>query len=299
MNRSRPPKLGSLLLRIRGLGDRRAEVEADLLELFTTRARHYGERYASRRYYGDVLSLWRQSGMRTVQSSHPPKSSSVLREIGHDLTYAVRLLRRSPGVVAVTVLGLGLAIGVSTAVFSLLNAAAFRPTGIDDPASAVRVMRAYRNGIGNAWRYADYLLLRDGARSVRLEASLRDGASISTTTRYRRRRYRKPAVRERRLPFRIEQSDFPRTGSDGGRRCAGRSAGCGGELCVVVTQAGRGDHHHRPADLVEWHAVHRRGREPRVASAVRRTRRRRSGYRSRTITPCTAARRSTGFHRRP
>ena len=180
MNRSRPPKLGSLLLRIRGLGDRRAEVEADLLELFTTRARHYGERYASRRYYGDVLSLWRQSGMRTVQSSHPPKRSSVLREIGHDLTYAVRLLRRSPGVVAVTVLGLGLAIGVSTAVFSLMNAAAFRPTGIDDPASAVRVMRAYRNGIGNAWRYADYLLLRDGARNVRLEASLRDGASIST-----------------------------------------------------------------------------------------------------------------------
>jgi predicted permease len=104
----------------------------------------------------------------------------VLREIGQDLTYAVRLLRRSPGVVAVTVLGLGLAIGVSTAVFSLLNAALFRPTGIDDPASAVRVMRVYRNGLGNAWRYADYLHLHDGARSVRLEASLRGAASIST-----------------------------------------------------------------------------------------------------------------------
>ena len=181
MNRSRPPKLGSLLLRIRGLGDRRAEVEADLLELFTTRARHYGERYASRRHYRDVLSLWRPSGTRTVQPPHPPKSSNVLLDIGHDLTYAVRLFRRSPGVVAVTVLGLGLAIGVSTAVFSLLNAVAFRPTGIDDPASAVRVMRAYRNGIGSSWRYGDYLLLRDGARSARLEASLRGGASISTT----------------------------------------------------------------------------------------------------------------------
>ena len=179
MNRSRPPKLGSLLLRIRGLGDRRAEVEADLLELFTTRARHYGERYASRRYSRDVLSLWRQPGMRTVQSFHPPKSSGVLREIGQDLIYAVRLLRRSPGDVVVTVLGLGLAIGVTTAVFSL-ERAAFRPTGIDDPASAVRVMRAYRDGIGNAWRYADYLLLRDGARRMRLEASLRDAASIST-----------------------------------------------------------------------------------------------------------------------
>ena len=200
--------------------------------------------------------------MRTVQSSHPPKSSSVFRDIGHDLTYAVRLLRRSPGVVAVTVLGLGLAIGVSTAVFSLLNAVAFRPTGIDDPASAVRVMRAYRNGIGNAWRYADYLLLRDGARACATRSVASRWCVDQHETRYRRRRHRKPAVRERRLPFRIEQSDFPRTGPDGGRRCAGRSAGCGGELCVVVTQAGRGDHHHRPADLVEWHAVHRRGREP-------------------------------------
>ena len=81
-------------------------------------------------------------------------------------------------------------------------------------------------------------------------------------TRYRRRRDRKPAVRERRLPVRIEQSDVPRAASDGGRRCAGRSAGCRGELCVVVTQAGPGDHHHRPADLVEWHAVHCRGRQP-------------------------------------
>ncbi len=180
MSGSRPPRLGSLLVRIWCFGDRRAEVEADLLELFTTRARHYGERYARRRYYGDVLSLWRSSGMRTAQPSLPPNRMSVAREIGQDLTYAVRLLRRSPGVVAVTVLGLGLAIGVSTAVFSLLNAVAFRPTGIDDPASVVRVMRAYRNGVGNAWRYSDYLLLQDGARSMRLEALVRGGASIGT-----------------------------------------------------------------------------------------------------------------------
>ena len=262
MNRSRPPKLGSLLLRIRGLGDRRAEVEADLLELFTTRARHYGERYASRRYYGDVLSLWRPSGMRTVQSAHPPKSSSVLREIGQDLTYAVRLLRRSPGVVAVTVLGLGLAIGVSTAVFSLLNAVAFRPTGIADPASAVRVMRAYRNGMGNAWRYADYLLLRDGARSVRLEASLRGGASISTTP----------------------GTDVAETASllfvSGGylsalsnRTFLGRALTAADDVqgappVAVVSyvswsrRLGAATTIIGQPILVEWHAVHRRGREP-------------------------------------
>ena len=103
----------------------------------------------------------------------------MIGEIARDHTYAGRLLRRSPGVVTVTVLGLGLAIGVSTAVFSLVNVVAFRPTGIVDPSSAVRVMRAYRNGIGNAWKYSGYLALRDAARSVRLEASLRGAASVS------------------------------------------------------------------------------------------------------------------------
>jgi predicted permease len=188
MTRGTPPAFAGVLLRILPLGDRRAEVEADLLELFALRARRRGERYARRRYYHDVLSLWRRAGMPTDRSSAPVLSrveglgkAGVFREIGQDLTYAVRLLRRSPGVVTVTVLGLGLAIGVSTAVFSLLNALAFRPTGIVDPASTVRILRKYQNGMGTSWSYAEYVRLRDGAKSTRVEASLRDTTSFSTT----------------------------------------------------------------------------------------------------------------------
>ena len=87
------------------------------------RADSHGGRYARRRYYGDVLSLWRRStdDRRDRSSELSPDASepACLGEVARDLTYAVRLLRRSPGVVAVTVLGLGLAIGVSTSVFSL------------------------------------------------------------------------------------------------------------------------------------------------------------------------------------
>ena len=54
----------------------------------------------------------------------------TLRDVARDLTYAVRLFRHSPGVVTVTVAGLGLAIGVSTSVFSIVNSAALRPSGI-------------------------------------------------------------------------------------------------------------------------------------------------------------------------
>jgi predicted permease len=181
MTRRTPPALADLLLQMLPLGDRRPEVEADLFELFTLRARNHGERYARRRYYGDVLSLWRRSGMRNDHSNPAIGRAGVLEETGRDLTYGVRLLRRSPGVVIVTVLGLGLAIGVGTAVFSLLNALAFRPTGIVDPDSTVRILRKYQNGMSTSWPYAEYTQLRDGAKQTTVEASLRDAASMSTT----------------------------------------------------------------------------------------------------------------------
>ena len=103
---------------------------------------------------------------------------AFLREVGQDLSYALRLMRRSPAVVAIAVLGLGLAIGVSTSVFSFLNAVTFRPTGIVDPASTARVMRAYADGSGTSWRYSEYQLLRGGRAERFLDAWFRDDVSI-------------------------------------------------------------------------------------------------------------------------
>src|SRR5687767_13402012 len=133
MTRGTPSGIAGFLLRILVPQVRRAEVEADLLELFALRAKLHGEAYARRRYYGDIVSLWRPSGMGNDSSIRAVQHASLAREVRQDLTFAARLLRRSPGVIMVAVVGLGLTIGVSTAVFSLLNAIAFRPTGIIDP----------------------------------------------------------------------------------------------------------------------------------------------------------------------
>ena len=95
------------------------------------------------------------------------------------MSYAIRLLRRSPALVAVAVLGLGLAIGVGTSAFTLLTAVTFPATGIDDPASTVRVMRAYENGSGTSWRYSEYQILREGARRAAVDAWFRDDTSIA------------------------------------------------------------------------------------------------------------------------
>ncbi|HMC78437.1 MAG TPA: permease prefix domain 2-containing transporter, partial [Vicinamibacterales bacterium] len=53
-----PPRLARLLLRLRPLGSRRAEVTADLDEIFAERVDAEGADRAARRYYRDVFSLW-------------------------------------------------------------------------------------------------------------------------------------------------------------------------------------------------------------------------------------------------
>jgi predicted permease len=166
----RPPRLARWLLRLRPLGTRRTDVTADLDEIFAERAAADGTARARRRYYGDVLSVWawnvsgRRLGAEAIQ----------------DLSHGLRVFRRSPGAVAISVIGLSLAIAVTTSVFALLNAAVLRPTGVSDPYSTVRVMRAFKNGTSTSWPFADYLALRENAR-MPLEASLGDRARFSAS----------------------------------------------------------------------------------------------------------------------
>ena len=165
-----PPRLARLLLRLRPLGSRRAEVTADLDEIFAERVDAEGADRAARRYYRDVFSLW------TLNLS----GTRLASDAAHDLSHGLRVFRRNAGAVTVSVLGLALAIAVSTAVFSLLNATLLRGTGVSDPGSTVRVMRAIKDGIATEWPYAEYLTMREHAR-MPIEASLVDGARYTAS----------------------------------------------------------------------------------------------------------------------
>lgn len=63
----------------------------------------------------------------------------VIDEIRGDMTYALRLLRRSPAFAAVAVTSLALGIGANTAIFSLVDMVMLKTLPVQDPASLVFV----------------------------------------------------------------------------------------------------------------------------------------------------------------
>lgn len=181
--RPRPPWIGRAILRLRRLGDRRREVEDDLQELFDARARTKGRPYAAVRYALDAVSLWRWriGPVAAPEASGLPPSPRIARwnGVSNDVIFAVRMFTRQPAIVLMTVAGLSLAIGISTVIITLANAAALRTTGIREPETLFtvevfslgrgRFVGGYSPMRGN-WAYVDFTRLGAGVPSMELAA---------------------------------------------------------------------------------------------------------------------------------
>jgi predicted permease len=83
-----------------------------------------------------------------------------------DLQYAVRVLRRTPGFLAVAVLSLGLGIGANTAIFSLINAVMLRSLPVRNPGALVQLTRIMPNGKPGVVSYPLFEAFRDNLKSV-------------------------------------------------------------------------------------------------------------------------------------
>src|SRR5437588_3744535 len=87
---------------------------------------------------------------------------SILR----DLQHAVRVLRRSPGFTAVAVITLALAIGATTAIFSVVYGVLLRPLPYNDPNRIVAIHEINPRGTWSRLADPNFDDFRDQNRSL-------------------------------------------------------------------------------------------------------------------------------------
>lgn len=81
-------------------------------------------------------------GFEVIKEEHrDARGIRFLDDLGRDLSYAVRQIRRSPGFAVLAIMCLGLGIGANTSIFGALNAVLFRPLPVDDPSRLMVLAR--------------------------------------------------------------------------------------------------------------------------------------------------------------
>lgn len=92
-----------------------------------------------------------------------------VRQIAQDLGYAARTLKAQPGFLLVSVLTMGLGIGINGGVFSILNSLLLRPVPTAEPGALVSMYEQLsnaedRNYFGGMYRFSlpEYKVYRDG-----------------------------------------------------------------------------------------------------------------------------------------
>jgi predicted permease len=120
----------------------------------------------------------------------PERLTALTGGFGRDLTYSVRLARRSPWLALASLVSLSLAIGAGTAAFTIANGTWLRRTLAADPA-VVATWRRHKNGASKTWPAAELSALRDEVRLRTIEAAspatLRVGPSADSAAQEPRR----------------------------------------------------------------------------------------------------------------
>jgi predicted permease len=107
-----------------------------------------------------TLHLGRMDAIKT--EVRQTRRGAALEALSQDVSFAVRLLRRSPLFAVTAILSLSAGIGANAAIFSLVNGLLLRDLRVSHPGQLVEVDRVTPRGRGSSFSYPAYEMLRDG-----------------------------------------------------------------------------------------------------------------------------------------
>jgi predicted permease len=119
-------------------------------------------------------------GMEQIKEECRDVRGRWLEDLGKDLLYSLRTLRRSPAFAAAAVGSLALGIGANTAIFSLINAVMLRSLPVKDPARLAQIARITPEGTATVVSYPIFTHMRDRLQTVE-NASVEQSANPAIT----------------------------------------------------------------------------------------------------------------------
>jgi predicted permease len=103
-----------------------------------------------------------------------------VEQLGQDIRYACRTLRKAPGFTSVAIITLALGIGANTAMFSVINAVLLRPLPFPSPhrlvaVSEVDLRRVPGGGVSTSASWPDFFDWRSRAKALESVSAYREG----------------------------------------------------------------------------------------------------------------------------
>ncbi len=140
-------------------------------------------RRAGRWYWGQVVTIglhyllkrlgrvWVRQPSASRTNGPLERRGNVMKDLGKDIRFALRMFTRAPGFTTASVCVLGIGIGAVTLMFSLLNSVVLRPLPFEDPEELVWISstnpeRRIMSNSTSALDYWDYREQSDALESV-------------------------------------------------------------------------------------------------------------------------------------